>query len=108
MVSPEVFLNIEKTIITEVAETRRSKALPPQQEGLARLPWGLFCAAPLIGFYVWNSTPEQVELFPTFISYTVRRKTFKYPDGFVKGRLKGWQVRNRPTTRPAEVLLFHY
>jgi putative tricarboxylic transport membrane protein len=82
----EVFLNIEKTIITEVAETKIKGLLPSVKDW--RNSMSPILRGTLIGFFL-GILPGAGGIVSTFISYTVEKKLSKYPERFGQGMIEG-------------------
>jgi len=82
----EVFLNIEKTIMTEVAETKIKGLLPTMKDW--RDSMGPILRGTLIGF-ILGILPGAGGIVSTFISYTVEKKLSKYSERFGQGAIEG-------------------
>lgn len=82
----EVFLNIEKTIVTEVSKTKIKGLLPNLKDWRDSI-WPILRGT-VIGFAL-GILPGAGGIVSTFVSYTVEKKVSKYPERFGTGVIEG-------------------
>jgi putative tricarboxylic transport membrane protein len=82
----EVFLNIEKTLVREVAKTKIKGLLPNKKDWRDATPPIL--RGTLLGF-VLGILPGAGGIVSTFLSYTVEKKLSRHPERFGTGVIEG-------------------
>ena len=82
----EVFLNIEKMVVTRVTDTPMKGLLPNGKDW--RDSTGSILRGTLVGFLL-GILPGAGGIVSTFISYTIEKKLSKYPEQFGTGMIEG-------------------